>query len=212
MQKRLQWTRNHCRRFFTFPHIGVLFLFSPSFVQNVLYHFFYLHSHIHEIPVKNAFPFLPRLERVELRQRYIRCFLLLDFLHVEIRFAEELRGLELLRFLYVHRTAYTGFCLDEVPCRLTAYPARRHIRGFRGGHEAVHVLVQVDTRFVPVRDNVFFQPHYHARHTRAGQAVALRNWMIGCYIVEYEQNDSEFMRQCRIKCRKLTVLLLIRNM
>lgn len=50
--------------FFTFPHIGILF--SPSFVQNVLYHFFYLHSHIHEIPVKNAFPFLPRLERVEL--------------------------------------------------------------------------------------------------------------------------------------------------
>lgn len=85
------------------------FLFRTPFVQHVLYHFFHLYSHIHEIPVKNAFPFLPRLERVELRQWYIRSFLLLDFLHVEIRFAEELRGLELLRFLYVHRTSYTGF-------------------------------------------------------------------------------------------------------
>ena len=36
------------------------FLFRTPFVQHVLYHFFHLYSHIHEIPVKNAFPFLPR--------------------------------------------------------------------------------------------------------------------------------------------------------
>ena len=48
--------------------------------------------------------------------------MLLDFLHVEIRFAEELRGLKLLRFLHVHRAAYAGFCLDEVLSRLAIYP------------------------------------------------------------------------------------------
>ena len=140
------------------------FLFRTPFVQHVLYHFFHLYSHIHEIPVKNAFPFLPRLKRVELRQWYIRSFLLLDFLHVEIRFAEELRGLELLRFLYVHRTSYTGFCLDEVPCRLTAYPARRHIRDFRGGYEAVHVFIQVDGSFVPVYRDTLFDLHHLAEY------------------------------------------------
>ena len=82
------------------------------------------------------------------------------FPHIGIRLAEKFRGIELLRFLNVHRTVHTGFHLDEIPRRLAAYPARRHIRYFRGGYEAVHVFVQVDTRFVPVRGNVFFQPHH----------------------------------------------------
>ena len=146
---------NYCRDFD---------LFRPTLVQYIRYHVFYILSDLYEIFIQDAFPFLPRLKRVELRQWYIHSFLLLDFLHVEIRFAEELRGLELLRFLYVHRTSYTGFCLDEVPCRLTAYPARRHIRDFRGGYEAVHVFIQVDGSFVPVYRDTLFDLHHLAEY------------------------------------------------
>ena len=85
--------------------------------------------------------------------------LLIDLLHVEIRFAEELRGLEFLALLDVHRTSLAGPRLHEVPRRLAADPAGRHIGDLRCRDQAVHVLVQVDRRAVAVDGDALLQLH-----------------------------------------------------
>ena len=51
---------------------------------------------------------------------------------------------------------------DEVPCRLAADPARRHIRDFRGGYEAVHIFVQIDGSLVPVYRDTLLDLHHLA--------------------------------------------------
>ena len=49
---------NYCRDFD---------LFRPTLVQYIRYHVFYILSDLYEIFIQDAFPFLPRLESVELR-------------------------------------------------------------------------------------------------------------------------------------------------
>ena len=136
--------------------------FGPASVHHVLDHFLHIHPYLHEVLVQDAFPFFLRRECVEFGQRHIPGFLFLDFLHVEIGFAEELGGLELRCFLYVHAAVPSGLGLHEVTFHLSAYPPRRQVAYLRCWHEVVHVLVQVDAGLVPVDGNAFLQLHHLA--------------------------------------------------
>lgn len=99
---------------------------------------------LHEVLIEDSFLLLLGAEGVELGEVGIVLLLLTDLLHVEIRLAEELRGLELLALLDVHGAALTGLRLHKVPRRLAADPAGRHVGDLRRRDQAVHVLVQVD--------------------------------------------------------------------
>ena len=65
----------------------------------------------------------------------------LDVLHIEVRFTEELRGLELIRLFEVHTLHSSCLSRRKVSCRLTANPARSHIRNLSGRNQAIHLLV-----------------------------------------------------------------------
>ena len=67
-------------------------------------------------------------------------FLILYFLHVEMRLAEILRGLELFRLLYVETVEHPFVRGREVACRLACQPAGSHVRNLRRRDEVVHLL------------------------------------------------------------------------
>ena len=73
-----------------------------------------------------------------------RCVMLLFFLnmpHIEVRFTEELGGLELIGLFEVH-TLHSGcFRWCEVSCRLTTYPTSSHIGNLSSRHQTVHLFI-----------------------------------------------------------------------
>ncbi len=141
---------------------------SPLYFR---YHRFYLDSHTQKVLVQHTLPFFFRRKGVELGQFHIPGFLLGYLRHVEIRLAEELGGLELFRFLYVHAVAAPSLGLDEITRRLSAYPACRHIGYFGSRNKAVHVLVQVDARLVSVYGDAFLELYHFAEYVVGGTTV-----------------------------------------
>ena len=105
---------------------------------------------VHEVLIEDVFLRLLRGEGVELWEIGVVLFLLVDLLHVEIGLAVELRSLELLALLDVHRAAPAGLGLHEIPCRLAADPACRQVGDLRGRDHAVHILIEVDRCAVTV--------------------------------------------------------------
>ena len=67
--------------------------------------------------------------------------LFLDMPHIEVRFTEELGCLELIRLFQVHLLHSTGLRRREVTSRLSADPARGHIRNLGCRDEVIHLLV-----------------------------------------------------------------------
>ena len=64
----------------------------------------------------------------------------LNLLHVEVRLAEVLRGLELLRLLDVEVVQHAVVRSREVTGSLTRQPTGCHIRYLGGRHQVVHLL------------------------------------------------------------------------
>ena len=64
----------------------------------------------------------------------------LNLLHVEVRLAEVLRGLELLRLLNVEVVQHPLVRSREVTGSLTRQPTGRHIRNLGSRHQVVHLF------------------------------------------------------------------------
>lgn len=103
--------------------------------------------------------------------------LLFDVCHIEVRLAVEFAGLKLLALLYVHTATASCLGFHKVTCCLTAYPSCRHIRDFRGWHQAIHILIEIDACFVTVNGHAFLQLHHLAEDVR-GQP--LQGFLASC--------------------------------
>ena len=66
--------------------------------------------------------------------------LVLNLLHVEVRLAEILGGLELLRLLDVEPVQHFLVRSGEVTRRLSGQPSRGHVRYLRRRNEVIHLL------------------------------------------------------------------------
>ena len=64
----------------------------------------------------------------------------LNLLHVEVRLAEVLRGLELLRLLDVEVVQHAVVRSREVTGSLTRQPTGCHVRNLGGRHQVIHLL------------------------------------------------------------------------
>ena len=134
------------------------FLFLDK-LRDVVAHLLDLPVDVHEVLIEDVLLRLLGREGVELREVSIVLLLLLDLLHVEVRLAEEFRCLEFLALLDVHRPALAGLRLHEVPRRLAADPACRHVGDFRRRNQAVHILVQIDRGSVTIDGHPLLQLH-----------------------------------------------------
>ena len=65
----------------------------------------------------------------------------LNMPHIEVRFTEELGGLELIGLFEVHTLHSGSFSRRKISCRLTADPSRSHIGNLRRRHQTVHLLI-----------------------------------------------------------------------
>ena len=68
-------------------------------------------------------------------------FLFLNVSHIEVRFTEELGGLELVSLFEIHPLHSSCFRWCEVSCCLTADPTCSHIGNLSGRNQTVHLLV-----------------------------------------------------------------------
>src|SRR5574344_295772 len=129
-------------------------------VEYLCYHGFHILTNLHEVLVKDALTLITALEGVEFGQWHILAFFLFDVCHIEVGLAIEFTGLELIALLYVHTAIHAGLGSHKVSCCLSADPSCWHIRDFTGWHKTVHVLIQVDARFVSVDGHAFLQLHH----------------------------------------------------
>ena len=129
-------------------------------VEYLRYHGFHVLANLHEVLIEDALTLITALEGVELGQWHILAFFFFNVCHVEVGLAIELTGLELVALLYVHTAIHACLGCHKVSCGLSADPSCRHIRDFTGWHKTVHVLIQVDARFVSIDGHTFLQLHH----------------------------------------------------
>lgn len=122
-------------------------------------HVLYLLVDAIEVIIENSFLGIRGLEVVIYRKRVVLIilFFCLDFVHVEVRFAEELGGFELLGLLDIHRAVLAGLGYGEISGSLSADPTGCHIADFRGRYQTVHVLIEIDGSTVSINRNTFLE-------------------------------------------------------
>ena len=145
--------------YFAFGVVIVLSL-GILLIEDLCYHGLHVLTDLHKVFVEDALTLITALEGVELGQWHILAFFFLDVCHVEVGLAIELTSLELVAFLYVHTAIHACLGCHKVSCGLSADPSCRHIRDFTGWHKTIHILIQVDARFVSIEGHAFLQLHH----------------------------------------------------